>query len=44
MEVSNVMVINCPERYFVYNTDLFVKTGNKGTRDFGSNGRLVGVH
>ena len=44
MEVSKVMVISCPERYFVYNTDLFVRTGNKGARDFGSNGKLVGVH
>ena len=37
MTVSNVMVINCPGKNFIYHTDQFVKTGNKGTRNYGSN-------
>ena len=42
---GEVLVVDCPERAFIYNTAEFVATGNRGITNYGrEDGRIYGVH
>jgi hypothetical protein len=44
LTISAVMMINCPSHHFLYQTEKFIETSNKGIEDFGEHSSMKSVH
>ena len=44
MVVGTTLVLNCPQKSFIFNTNNFIKSLNKGTKNYGTDYKLYGVH
>jgi hypothetical protein len=44
MIVGTTLVLNCPNKSFIFNTNNLIKSLNKGTKNYGTSYKLYGVH
>lgn len=42
--VGKVLVLNCPDKSFMFNTKNFINSLNKGTKNHGTDYQVKGVH
>lgn len=42
--MTSIIIINCPQRSFIYNEQNFIKSGNKGNTNHGQLSSLDGVN